>query len=273
MVPNQNAAPRAIITKHDPISARATIDEPWFWGTASARDTSNRNDWHDRSDRLLRQRLDHRLEDHEAIGAAEHRLAGAFRMRHQANDIAGLIAETGNSRRGAIRVGLIADLAGLGAVAENDLAVRVEPGNHLGLSEVIAFAVSDWKRQHLTTPARHREWCVGLFNPHVDLLTLKLQAPVPQHGARQQSSFKQHLEAVADAEHRSAAIGERLHLAHDRRKTRHRSASQVVPVREATRKNDDICALEIRVLMPEIVGGLTEHVLGGVICVVVAVAS
>ena len=30
---------------------------------------------------------DHRFEEHEAVAAAEHRLAGAFGVRHQADDV------------------------------------------------------------------------------------------------------------------------------------------------------------------------------------------
>ena len=105
------------------------------------------------------------------------------------------------------------------------------------------------------------------------MLAAKLQLAVPQHRAGQQAGFEQHLEAIADAEHRAAAGGKPFDFAHDRREAGHRSGPEIVAVREATRQDDDVGALEVRVLVPDVLGLLAEHLSGGVVRVLVAVGS
>ncbi len=55
------------------------------------------------------------------------------------------------------------------------------------------------------------------------------------------------------------ALRERPDGRHDRREPRHRAGPQVVAVREAAGQNDDVGALQVGVLVPEIVGLLAEH--------------
>src|SRR5919199_130326 len=63
------------------------------------------------------------------------------------------------------------------------------------------------------------------------------------------------------------------HRAHDRREARHRAGTEMVPMREAAGQDDDVRAFEIRVLVPNVLGVLAEHVLGGMKRVFVAVAA
>ena len=63
------------------------------------------------------------------------------------------------------------------------------------------------------------------------------------------------------------------HLLHDRREARDRAGAQVVAVREPARQDHGVGALEARVLVPDELGVLPEHVLGGVVGVVIAVGS
>ena len=86
---------------------------------------------------------------------------------------------------------------------------------------------------------------VGLLDAHVDVLAEELEAAVAQHRAGQQARLEQNLEAVADAEHRAAAVGEGLHRCHDRREARDGAGAQVVAVREAARQDDDVGAAEV----------------------------
>ena len=73
---------------------------------------------------------------------------------------------------------------------------------------------------------------------------------VAHHRARQQARLEQHLEAVADAEHRPAALGEGGHRRHDRRELRDGAGAQVVAVGEAAGQDDGVGAAEARVLVP-----------------------
>ena len=105
------------------------------------------------------------------------------------------------------------------------------------------------------------------------MLAVELQIAVAQHRAGQQPGLEQHLEAVADAEHRAAALGEVADRRHDRREARDRAGAQVVAVREPAGQDHDVGALEARVLVPDERGLVPEHVLRGVVGVVVAVGA
>src|SRR6185503_21138728 len=70
-----------------------------------------------------------------------------------------------------------------------------------------------------------------------------------------------------------AAAGERAHLVHDRREARHRPGAQIVAVRKSSREDDDVGALQIVVLVPEVFRFLPEDVLRGMKRILVAVAA
>src|SRR5262249_50617378 len=106
---------------------------------------------------------------------------------------------------------------------------------------------------------------------HVNVLAAILQAFVAQHRAGEETGLEQNLKAVADAEHETAAFGERAHGRHDRREARHRAGPQVIAVREAAGQNHDVGTFQIRVLVPEIPRVLAEALLRGVKRVLVAI--
>ena len=54
--------------------------------------------------------------------------------------------------------------------------------------------------------------------------------------------------------------GERLHRVHDGREARDRAGPQVVAVREPARQNHHVRALRSRLLVPDELGLLAEHV-------------
>ena len=64
-------------------------------------------------------------------------------------------------------------------------------------------------RSDLAARARQGERRVGLLDADVHVLALKFQAAIAEHRARQEAGLEQHLKAVADAEHRTTAPGER----------------------------------------------------------------
>jgi hypothetical protein len=65
----------------------------------------------------------------------------------------------------------------------------------------------------------------------------------------------QHLEPVADAEHREATVGRGDERTHHRREARDGAAAQVVAVAEAAGEDDRLHVLEVGVLVPEVLGG------------------
>src|SRR5512134_2436701 len=90
-------------------------------------------------------------EQDEAVGAAEHRLAGALRMRHEPDDVAFFVADAGDVVDGAVRVRQISDVPLRVAVAEDDPPGRLELPHHLGVGVVVALAVRNGNPQHLAT--------------------------------------------------------------------------------------------------------------------------
>ena len=80
------------------------------------------------------------------------------------------------------------------------------------------------------------------------------QAPVAAQGPVQQMGLGQGLEAVADAQHQSAAVREGGHFLHDGAEAGDGSGAQVVAVGETAGQDDAVGALEVVVLVPEVVG-------------------
>ena len=96
------------------------------------------------------ERPNDRFEEHQPVAAAEHRLAGAFRVRHHADDVAALAADSGDVPRGAVRVRGSGRLAGRGVdVAEDHAAIPLERVEHVVGREVVALAVVDRNAQDL----------------------------------------------------------------------------------------------------------------------------
>ena len=169
----------------------------------------------------------------QSVGAAEDRFAGAFGVRHQADDVPRLVADAGDVVERSVRVGGVADRAGSVAVAEHDPSGRLQLVDHVGRGEVVAFAVGDRQLQHLAARRARGERRVGLLDADADVLAVKLEVAIAQHRAGQQPGLEQDLEAVADAEHRSTPARELGHRRHDRREPRDGAGAQVVAVREA----------------------------------------
>ena len=95
-------------------------------------------------------------------------------------------------------------------VAEDDpaVALRARP-SHVGIGEVVPLAVRDRQVQHLARRRREVNGVSVCSTRTNDVLAEELQAAVAQHRAGQQPRLEQDLEAVADAQHRTAAVGER----------------------------------------------------------------
>src|SRR4029077_15795217 len=81
------------------------------------------------------------FEQDEAIVAAEHLLAGALRVRHEAHHVTGRVADTGDVVHRAIAVGLGGDLTGGRGVAEDHLPLGLEAIEHVGPGEVLTLAM------------------------------------------------------------------------------------------------------------------------------------
>ena len=83
------------------------------------------------------------MQNHEAVGAAEGRVAGALGVGHEAEDISGLVANAGDVFTGAVGIRGVGHGAGGIAVADENLVVGVELRERGVIGEVAAFAVGD----------------------------------------------------------------------------------------------------------------------------------
>ena len=89
-------------------------------------------------------------------------------------------------------------------------------------------------------------------------MAAEAKVPVPDQSPRQEVRLTEHLESVADPEREPSAAREVDHLAHDRAEAGDRPALEVVPVGEAARQHHDVHALEVRRLVPQIGGALSQ---------------
>src|SRR6476469_6907910 len=84
-----------------------------------------------------RQGLDQALEQRLAVAAAEQRLDGILRMRHQPHHRLGLVEDAGDVLDRAVGVSRTVDRAVRRAVAEGDLPAILEPLQRVGVGEVV----------------------------------------------------------------------------------------------------------------------------------------
>src|SRR5581483_8312448 len=84
------------------------------------------------------------VEEQEPVGAAaDAGLGRPLGMRHQADHGALLVADAGDVPEGAVGVGGRGDLAGLGAVPEDDLAALPHPLQRVAVHVVAPLSVRD----------------------------------------------------------------------------------------------------------------------------------
>ncbi len=122
-------------------------------------------------------------------------------------------------------------------VAEHDLRRRARPRRAARRPRTSPFAVLDRDREHVARRAPAVNGVSALLDAHAHVGADEVERRVAPQDAGKQARLAQDLEAVADAEHRPALVGERAHRAHRRREARDRAAAQVVAVREAARQD------------------------------------
>src|SRR3989338_8600227 len=173
-------------------------------------------------------------------------------MRHEAEHVAGFVADAG-------------DVAGRAVwvihVAQEHLFVRLEFVERPLIGVVVALAVRDGDTQPF---ARALE-------PQVHVPADEFERAVAHQSARQEPRLAEDLEAVADADDSLAGGRVLLHGIHDGREARDGAGPQVVAVAETARQDDAVHPFEIALLVPDGLGGLFEDYLKDVLAVVVAV--
>src|SRR6266545_1680102 len=188
--------------------------------------------------------LDHRGEEGEAVGArAGQRLDAVLRVRHQADHVAGLVADAGDVAVGAVRVAV--------DVARDHPALALEQVQRVLVRDETAVLVLQHDGDLLAGVVRVGPGGGVVLDPEPLVLADELAVVVLDQRAGQQVRLAQHLEAVADAEHREAAASAVDDLLHHRREPRDRTRAQVVAVREPARQHHRVDPVQVGVAMPQ----------------------
>src|SRR5207248_5179610 len=95
-----------------------------------------------------------RFEDDEAIRTADGELTCALWMRHQADDVAPLVAEAGDVRDRSVGIRFASRDASRIRVAEDDLPILLEARDDVRLRVIVAFAVGNRNAKRLAGTAR-----------------------------------------------------------------------------------------------------------------------
>ena len=161
-------------------------------------------------------------------------------MRHQAEHIALRRIDAGDVVERAVRIGLGRDLTLGVAIAEGDEALAFEPGERLGIADIVAFAMGDADIDHLPLGIGGGEGGVVALDAQMLALADEFQIGVACKNARQQPGLAGDLEAVADAEHEAAARCMGPRRVHDVGATGNRAAAQIVAIGKAARQHDEV---------------------------------
>ena len=194
-------------------------------------------------------------------------------MRHQADDVPLVVADAGDVGEGAVRVGLRGRATGRVAVPEHDPLVVLETVDDVRFRVVVSLAVSDRNAKDLAGEGARRERRIALLHADAHVLAMELEVAVPQHRAWEESRLQEDLEPVADPEDGAPMPREVRNSRHDRREAGDGAGPQIVTVREPAWQDHDVRAFEARLLVPDELRLLPEHVPGRVIGVVIAVGS
>ena len=171
-------------------------------------------------------------------------LYGAFGVGHHAQHVAALIQDTGDVPARAVVVP---------GVAESHAAFAFQPVEHIVSGEVVAIVVSHGDLDGLALVVGIGEAAVRVLHHQRGGAADEGLRGVAHQCAGQQLRLRQHLKAVAHAQHGHSALGRGLHGSHDGAVGRHGSAAQVIAVGEPARQGDEIEALrQIGIAVPHL---------------------
>ena len=164
-------------------------------------------------------------------------------VRHETDDVAALVAQARDVTQRAVGVDV--------EIPEGDEALALEAVERGLVGDEPAFAVLQRDRDLLAS----REAAGPRARRRLDAQALvaadEIAVVVADQAARQEVGFDEDLEAVADAQHRHAAVRRIDDLGHDRRTGRDRTAPQVVAVAEAAGQHDRVDAHEVVRAVPQ----------------------
>ena len=159
-------------------------------------------------------------------------------MRHQTQDVAFVVENTGDVVQRPIRVGAVT-AASVGVdVAKGDAVFVPQALKRVFVSEEVAIVVADRDSDNGVLAIGAGEDGVGGLDLQIHVPTDELEPCVPHKDTQQEPAFGQYLEAVANAQNRHALIGARFDLAHHWRQRCQRTGAQVIAVGKTARDDN-----------------------------------
>ena len=128
------------------------------------------------------------------------------------------------------------------AIAERDPAFRLDSADGVVIGDEVSLAVGNGEFDHLSRRVTTREWSLRVLDPDMLHFADEAQLRVAHQNAGQKTGLAQDLEAIADAQHQSAARRVIADRPHDRRPGGDRAAAQIIAVGESARQDDQIQA-------------------------------
>src|SRR5882672_160354 len=159
------------------------------------------------------------------------------------------------------------------SVAEHDLAVALELGEGRVIAKIISFGMRNRHFQHLPGFGLNSERRVRSLDANVHLPADEAQTDVARKHSWQQARLAKNLEAIADAEDKSAGAREFLDGAHHWRKPCDGPRAQVIAIGKPAGQNDGVKTSDSFGLMPEKFNRLMKDLAQGVVGVVVTVRA
>src|ERR1019366_5560466 len=194
-------------------------------------------------------------------------------MGHHPQHVAAWAADAGYVFERSVGIRFRRDLALRACIAEDYAVVALQFGQGRFIAKIIAFHVSDGDGQDFAFFARIRERRLIVFHSYVHRLANIFQADIPHESSRQQSRFTQDLEAVADAQHQAALVGEFADGLHDRGELGDGAGAEVVAVSEPSWHDDGVAVLKVLGVVPKESYGLLRDLLDGPEGIVIAVGT
>src|SRR5436305_4022 len=124
-----------------------------------------------------------------AVGAAEERVGGVFRVRHQPQDGAGLVEDAGDRASRSVDVVRVGQFAGGAAITEGDPTLAFEPVERLGVSGVVAVVMRGRHPDRLAGGIAAGEDRLVVLDPQVHVAADEGQGAVGQQRARQEAGL------------------------------------------------------------------------------------
>src|SRR6185437_15579233 len=216
---------------------------------------------------------ENRLEESESIARPEQRIDCSLGVRHHPKDVSALVDDTGDGSGGAVGAPPFISIGSTGKIPKYDAAFALQPVNRLLVGSVTPVTVGDRNPERRPLVIAVREQCVRRLHAKPYQLTHELETGVAEECPGQQSGLAGDLEAVADGQHRPAAIRERDHVPHHGAESGDCTGAQIVAVAESPGQNDHVRLLQVVVLVPEKSRLFAESVDDGAVCVVVAIGA